>query len=126
MSSFKGRFLQEIGKFGEVYQHRYWHRRQLRPPINCKRYESATALGADGLRVPLEAYRHPELAQGLDGCGNVAPGVLGSWAAHRRGQRRPAGLIDAIEQDRRQQTVLFAPIRGDEPRPGEKPSFMTA
>ena len=25
------------------------------------------------LRAGLEAYRHPELAQGLDGCGNVAP-----------------------------------------------------
>lgn len=46
-------------------------------PIEGKRYEKATALGADDLRATLEAYRHPELAQGLDGCWNVAPGVLG-------------------------------------------------
>ena len=63
--------------------------RVTKAEMERKRYESATALGADGLRVPLEAYRHPELAQGLDGCGNVAPGVSGkgrrSWAAHRGG-----------------------------------------
>jgi hypothetical protein len=27
------------------------------------------------LLAAVEAYRHPKLAQGLDGCGNVAPGV---------------------------------------------------
>ena len=75
------------------------------------------------LRAGLEAYRHPELAQGLDGCGNFAPVISSEWrrsrAARGRGQRWPAGVIDTMDQDRPQQSV-FHSIRGDEPRPDEK------
>ena len=51
-----------------------WRRKARLATIEGKRYEKGTALGG-GLLAALEAYRHPELAQGLDGCGNVAPGV---------------------------------------------------
>ena len=59
------------------------------------------------LRAALEAYRHPELAQGLDGCGNVAPGV---WREGRRSRaaqnylyrlppERPAGFTSKWSSD---------------------------
>ncbi len=80
-------------------------------------------LGAGALPATLEAYRHPELAQGLDGCGNVAPIISREWRRSRavgsRGQRRPAGVIDAMQEDWSQQSV-FDPVREEQPRPDEK------
>ena len=52
-------------------------------PIECKRYEKTTAPGGEAVGAGVEAYRHPELAQGLDLCGNVAPVVSGEWRRSR-------------------------------------------
>ncbi|MHC2390922.1 putative membrane protein [Bradyrhizobium liaoningense] len=57
-----------------------------RPIVNGTRGPRSHGLGADGLRTALEAYRHPELPEGLDGCWNVAPGVLDDGL---RSQRAP-------------------------------------
>ncbi|MHC2600663.1 hypothetical protein ACVL92_001477 [Bradyrhizobium liaoningense] len=54
--------------------------------VNGTRGPRSHGLGADGLRTALEAYRHPELPEGLDGCWNVAPGVLDDGL---RSQRAP-------------------------------------
>lgn len=54
--------------------------------VNGTRGPRSHGLGADGLGTALEAYRHPELPEGLDGCWNVAPGVLDDGL---RSQRAP-------------------------------------
>ncbi len=43
--------------------------------IERERYENNRAPGVAGLGAGLEAYRHPELAQCLDGCGNISPAM---------------------------------------------------
>ena len=65
------------GSMGRNNKEKRYEAQEGIPPnseLDRKRYEKGTALGG-GLLAALEAYRHPELAQGLDGCGNVAPGV---------------------------------------------------
>lgn len=52
---------------------------------NGTRGPRSHGLGTDGLRTALEAYRHPELPEGLDGCWNVAPGVLDCQSAFKFG-----------------------------------------
>ena len=47
-------------------------------------------------------------------------GVAGT--RHGLGQYGPAGVIDAMDQDRPKQS-MFGPIRGDKPRPDEKPQL---
>ncbi len=58
--------------------------RPRRTPLSSRRWRTCWRSTVSGTRGPrrsmrllaaVEAYRHPKLAQGLDGCGNVAPGV---------------------------------------------------
>ncbi|MEY9405409.1 hypothetical protein ABIF65_011772 [Bradyrhizobium japonicum] len=72
-----------IAKAAAMMAGRYAHAKQF---VNGTRGPRSHGLGADGLRTALEAYRHPELPEGLDGCWNVAPGVLDDGL---RSQRAP-------------------------------------
>src|SRR5208282_4557736 len=53
------------------------------------------------LLAAVEAYRHPKLAQGLDGCGNVAPGTRSAAlpGASRAGLRHRRNGIGSARAD---------------------------